>query len=242
MHHSFCHNAQTMPCSYGGWKLYLSRTIIKALWCLIHNWWISYSRVFHPTTAVPVQTQSPTWNRASAMCYVVLTRKIYIIIPDVDINLIKHIWILEYHDAIVSGGCGQREKHMASLEVCKGPVDITKTCDHFYYQRYSGVVFLILLTQHYLRQMVPALYFCRDGISLTWAVLVSCAKVNIWPYRSLKNKLQIQNKNEDCKLYNHQSNHILCKKNNNPWNMFNCFLPIHWATPMGKAQLFAIHF
>lgn len=47
-------------------------------------------------------------------------------IPDIEINCIVFS-ILDNQEVIENRGCGQREKGVASTEVCKGPVGITKT-------------------------------------------------------------------------------------------------------------------
>lgn len=57
--------------------------------------------------------------------FVVLPSKINLLIPDKEVKLFICSF-LEDKEVIVKRGCGQREKAVVSLEVCKGPGGITK--------------------------------------------------------------------------------------------------------------------
>lgn len=60
---------QTICCMYGAWKeVPVPEQLWWARWCWIQSWRVLGLRVFHPTTAAPVQMQSPMWNKVSAMC------------------------------------------------------------------------------------------------------------------------------------------------------------------------------
>lgn len=126
-------------------------------------------------------------NRVPHVQLVVQTFIFCLFIPDMGLQLFIG-FIPENQYGIGMRGCCHREKDVVPFQVCVGPADNAELLIILYQSKRNSILHI----QSYLWQTVTVLKSCFDPVSFTWAVLVSCGKINIFPDISEKRKNSIE--------------------------------------------------
>lgn len=168
-------------------KTYLS----KDDYCGPSDVWARGGKFLHQKLAIKPQLHHSGFgiprctDRVPRIGLVVQTSVFWLFILDVGLQLLVG-FIPEHQQTIGIGGGGHGEKDVISFQVREGPAGITQVIISTAHTQNGNAS---LIFHHvYLWQTVTLLKSSRDGVSFTWAVLVSFGNTNILPDRSTKKK------------------------------------------------------